>query len=409
MSRYVAAIDQGTSSSRCLLFDRDGAVAGAAQREHAQLHPRAGWVEHDPLEIVANVRAVIDEAVAAAGASARRRGGRRDHEPARDDRAVGPRERRAGPQRDRVAGHAHRGARGGAGGRRRSDRLRDDHRTPPLDLLLRPEGALAARRAARRCGRARRPASCCSGRSTRWLIWQLTGGAGWRRARDRRDERQPHAADGPATLDWSRGGAGADRDPARDAARDPLLLGGLRRAARGTRARRACRSPACSATSRPRCSDRPASTPARRRTPTGPAASCSSTPARSRSPRASCSTTVAYQLGDDPRRVRAGGLDRGRRRGRAVAARPARLHRQRRRGRGARRERARHRRRLRRAGLLRPVRAALARGRARRDRRHHRLHDEGAHRARDAGGDRVADARGARRGARRRRGSRATS
>ncbi len=70
MSRYVAAIDQGTSSSRCILFDRDGAVAGAAQREHAQVHPQAGWVEHDPLEIAANVRAVIDEAVAAAGASA---------------------------------------------------------------------------------------------------------------------------------------------------------------------------------------------------------------------------------------------------------------------------------------------------------------------------------------------------
>jgi glycerol kinase len=70
VSRYVAAIDQGTSSSRCILFDRDGSVAGAGQREHAQLHPQAGWVEHDPLEIVANVRAVIDEAVAAAGASA---------------------------------------------------------------------------------------------------------------------------------------------------------------------------------------------------------------------------------------------------------------------------------------------------------------------------------------------------
>jgi glycerol kinase len=70
VSRYVAAIDQGTSSSRCILFDREGGVAGVAQREHAQLHPRAGWVEHDPLEIVANVRAVVDEAVAAAGASA---------------------------------------------------------------------------------------------------------------------------------------------------------------------------------------------------------------------------------------------------------------------------------------------------------------------------------------------------
>jgi len=70
VTRYVAAIDQGTSSSRCILFDRDGGVAGTGQREHAQVHPRAGWVEHDPLEIVANVRAVVDEAMAAAGASA---------------------------------------------------------------------------------------------------------------------------------------------------------------------------------------------------------------------------------------------------------------------------------------------------------------------------------------------------
>jgi glycerol kinase len=70
VSRYVAAIDQGTSSSRCILFDREGRVAGTGQREHAQVHPRAGWVEHDPLEIVTNVRGVVDEAVAAAGADA---------------------------------------------------------------------------------------------------------------------------------------------------------------------------------------------------------------------------------------------------------------------------------------------------------------------------------------------------
>ena len=47
----VAAIDQGTTSSRCLLFRRDGTVAGSAQREHRQLTPRPGWVEHDPVEI----------------------------------------------------------------------------------------------------------------------------------------------------------------------------------------------------------------------------------------------------------------------------------------------------------------------------------------------------------------------
>ena len=49
--RVVAAIDQGTTSSRCLLFARDGAVVGSAQREHRQLTPRPGWVEHDAVEI----------------------------------------------------------------------------------------------------------------------------------------------------------------------------------------------------------------------------------------------------------------------------------------------------------------------------------------------------------------------
>lgn len=67
MTRYVAAIDQGTSSTRCIVFDRDGAVVGVGQREHAQIHPQAGWVEHDPREIALRVRETVDEACAAAG------------------------------------------------------------------------------------------------------------------------------------------------------------------------------------------------------------------------------------------------------------------------------------------------------------------------------------------------------
>lgn len=70
MASYVAAIDQGTSSSRCILFDRAGTVVGSGQREHAQHHPRAGWVEHDAREILARVREVIADALAAASASA---------------------------------------------------------------------------------------------------------------------------------------------------------------------------------------------------------------------------------------------------------------------------------------------------------------------------------------------------
>jgi glycerol kinase len=59
MSRYIAAIDQGTTSSRCIVFDKDGAIAASAQKEHRQIYPRPGWVEHDAEEIWANTEAVI--------------------------------------------------------------------------------------------------------------------------------------------------------------------------------------------------------------------------------------------------------------------------------------------------------------------------------------------------------------
>ena len=62
--RYIAAIDQGTTSSRCMIFDAEGGVAARAQREHRQIFPRPGWVEHDPLEIWANVESVTAEAMA---------------------------------------------------------------------------------------------------------------------------------------------------------------------------------------------------------------------------------------------------------------------------------------------------------------------------------------------------------
>ncbi|HEY5852837.1 MAG TPA: glycerol kinase GlpK [Aldersonia sp.] len=70
MSRYIAAIDQGTTSSRCILFDQQGRVAGRGQREHKQIFPKPGWVEHDPSEIWRNTAAVIGEALEATGARA---------------------------------------------------------------------------------------------------------------------------------------------------------------------------------------------------------------------------------------------------------------------------------------------------------------------------------------------------
>src|SRR3954467_6082445 len=66
MSQYIAAIDQGTTSTRCMIFDHDGAVVSTGQKEHEQIFPRAGWVEHDPLEIWDNVREVIGQALSRA-------------------------------------------------------------------------------------------------------------------------------------------------------------------------------------------------------------------------------------------------------------------------------------------------------------------------------------------------------
>jgi glycerol kinase len=64
--RYVAAIDQGTASSRCLVFDRSGRIVSVAQKEHPHIFPRPGWVEHDPEEIWRNVEEVVARALAEA-------------------------------------------------------------------------------------------------------------------------------------------------------------------------------------------------------------------------------------------------------------------------------------------------------------------------------------------------------
>ncbi|MFY1675368.1 glycerol kinase GlpK [Plantactinospora sp. WMMB334] len=70
--QFVAAIDQGTTSSRCIVFDATGTVVSMAQREHRQIFPRPGWVEHDAEEIWAAVERVVPEALAGAGIGADR-------------------------------------------------------------------------------------------------------------------------------------------------------------------------------------------------------------------------------------------------------------------------------------------------------------------------------------------------
>ena len=60
---YIASLDQGTSSTRCMIFDKSGAVVAIAQKEHQQFTPNPGWVEHDAGEIWQNTQKVIEEAI----------------------------------------------------------------------------------------------------------------------------------------------------------------------------------------------------------------------------------------------------------------------------------------------------------------------------------------------------------
>jgi glycerol kinase len=70
VQKYVGAIDQGTTSTRFIVFDHSGAEVAIEQVEHRQIYPRPGWVEHDPLEILARCREVIRGGLARAGIGA---------------------------------------------------------------------------------------------------------------------------------------------------------------------------------------------------------------------------------------------------------------------------------------------------------------------------------------------------
>ena len=68
MAQYVAAVDQGTTSTRCMLFNHSGGVVSIEQKEHEQIFPKPGWVEHDPLEIWQRTQEVVKGALAKASA-----------------------------------------------------------------------------------------------------------------------------------------------------------------------------------------------------------------------------------------------------------------------------------------------------------------------------------------------------
>jgi len=70
MEKYIMALDQGTTSSRCILFNKKGEICGLAQKEFTQIYPQPGWVEHDPMDIWASQQSVVAEAMAKEGITA---------------------------------------------------------------------------------------------------------------------------------------------------------------------------------------------------------------------------------------------------------------------------------------------------------------------------------------------------
>ena len=264
----ILAIDQGTTGTTCLVFDHDGRIRGRAYSEFAPALPAPG------LGRARRERDLGGDEPRRLARPRRREGGRgqplrrRDHEPARDGRRLGSEDRRAGPQRARLAGPADGGALPRAPGRGSRGARPRAHRPRPRPVLLGDEDRVAA---------AKRPRGERRGlRDDRLLARPQAH----RPPRDRPHERvaddalrHRRASLGPRALRAVRRRPGAAR---RAVAVRPRLRDDERVRLRGA-GRRDRRRPAGGAV-RPGL---PRSR-GRRRTRTAPGASCSSTPARSR-------------------------------------------------------------------------------------------------------------------------------
>ena len=92
--QYILSLDQGTSSSRAIVFDHDGEIKAVAQQEFRQIFPQPGWVEHHPQEIWTSQASVIAGAIASAGINGHRC--HRDYKSAGDDDCMGSGDRTTG-------------------------------------------------------------------------------------------------------------------------------------------------------------------------------------------------------------------------------------------------------------------------------------------------------------------------
>ena len=245
---YVAAVDQGTTSTRCMLFDRAGRMVSVAQLEHHHHYPRPGWVEHDADRGVAQ-RVPGGAARAAAG-----RGGRRARSPPsgianqRETTVVwDPRTGRALRTGDHLAGHPDhrpgrrpqgRPARGRCSARSAGSPRSPYFAGPRLRWLLDHVPGLRERAA---------EGNALFGTMETWLIWNLTGGPdGGVHVTDVTNASRTMLMD-LRRLTWDQRLLDALDVPGADAARDPGQRRGLRalrHAAAGREHRRRARRPA---------------------------------------------------------------------------------------------------------------------------------------------------------------------
>ena len=144
MAEYVGALDQGTTSTRFMIFNHSGGVVGIDQKEHEQIYPKPGWVEHDALEIWTRSAEVIRGALQKTGIKASDLAAVGVTNQRETDGGLGRRHRQAGAQRHRLAGHPHRHDLQRARQGRRSGPLPRQGRAAAGHLLLRPEGQVAA-------------------------------------------------------------------------------------------------------------------------------------------------------------------------------------------------------------------------------------------------------------------------
>ena len=226
MADYILAIDQGTTSTRAIIFDKKGSIVSTGQLEHEQIFPKAGWVEHDPMEIWRNAREVIGQAlgkadltrhdIAAVGITNQR------ETAVVWDKNTGEPVYNAIVWQDTAPSRSSTGSRptAASSGSSRTWACR----SRPTSRARRSSGS-SRTSTARASGRGRRPAL----RHDRLLgPLEPDRRRRRRRARDGCHEREPHDVHGPGDARVARRHPRGVRRAALDDAGDPGLVGGLR-------------------------------------------------------------------------------------------------------------------------------------------------------------------------------------